>query len=119
MLSFESVWVWSIEIVTDIRLHLDHPVQAIKRQLAAITNLEWIVIAGIIAVLIALLAPQARWVSDGSIRLPVRVFVFDAADRDTPIANAKIAIFPGPVASEPQTLAEMQAQMVSHPTANE
>lgn len=109
--------VWPVEIVTDIRLHFGHPVQAIKRQLAAITNLEWIVIAGIIAVLIALLAPQTQWASSGSIRLPVRVFVFDTGD-SLPVAGANAMVIGGPSAANPDALAELHDRVVSEPMAN-
>lgn len=88
----------------------------IKRYLTQLKTIECVVIVAIIAVLVALLVPQTQWVSDGSIRLPVRMFVFDA-DRGTPIANARLIVFRGPVVSNPQALAEVQPFIVSGPVS--
>lgn len=46
----------------------------------------------VLAVLYALLSPKPTWVSDGTIRIPVRVFVFNATNR-RPISNAECAVF--------------------------
>jgi hypothetical protein len=88
--------------------------QAIKRRLAEITGLEWIVIVAIVAVLIALLYPQTQWVSDGSIRLPVRVIVF-ASEHGTPISGAKVMVSRGPWAKDPKALDELRDRFASEP----
>jgi Flp pilus assembly pilin Flp len=86
--------------------------QAFKRRLAGFTGLEWIVIVAIIAVLIALLYPQTQWVSDGSIRLPVRVIVIDA-EQGTPISGAKVLVSRGPWAKDPKALDELRDRFAS------
>lgn len=53
---------------------------------------EVTVIVVILAVLYALFSPKPTWVSDGTIRIPVRVFVFNATNR-RPISNAECAVF--------------------------
>jgi len=49
-------------------------------------------ILAICAVLYAILAATPQWASDGTIRIPVRIFAFDAANH-RPIPNAKCLIF--------------------------
>jgi hypothetical protein len=56
---------------------------------------ESILLALFVGGVVALLIPSGKWVSDGSIRLPIRIFVFDAAGR-RPIANAECAVFWSP-----------------------
>ena len=46
----------------------------------------------ILSVLAALLSEKPKWVSDGTITIPVKIFVFDAASC-RPIANAECAVF--------------------------
>lgn len=58
---------------------------------------EVTVIVVICAVLYAILAEKPKWVSDGTIRIPVRVFVFDVTNR-RPISNAECLVFrAGPI----------------------
>ncbi|MBS0264218.1 MAG: hypothetical protein JSS02_19935 [Planctomycetes bacterium] len=59
------------------------------------TLIELLAIIAIVAVIAALLIPPAKWGGSGSIRIPVRVLVFDAS-RGTPIANARVAMFYAP-----------------------
>jgi len=54
-----------------------------------------LVLVTIIAILVALLLPGAKWAADGSIEIPVRVRVFDAAEA-RPIQGAEVAIFRAP-----------------------
>ena len=56
-----------------------------------LTVLDWVIVVAIIGVLIALLVPDAQWVSDGEIDVPVRVLVFDAKQA-VPIPNARAVI---------------------------
>ena len=56
---------------------------------------ECLVALAIIAALAALIRPGMQWASSGSIRVPVRVFVFDAT-HGMPIADARVAIFRAP-----------------------
>ncbi len=60
------------------------------------TWIEWLVVIAVIAIVVALIVPGFQWASSGSIRFPVRVFVFDAA-RARPIPQAQIAILRGPL----------------------
>lgn len=53
---------------------------------------EWLAIFAIVAVLIALLLPQVKWVADGDLNLPVKILVFDAVTAK-PIADAKVVLF--------------------------
>jgi hypothetical protein len=81
----------------------------ISRCLRAQSRLEWAVIALIIAILVTLLTPQTRWASSGDIRLPVRVFVFDAI-QCTPISDAKVMLFRAAPVANRGSLAERQEQ---------
>jgi hypothetical protein len=56
---------------------------------------ESLVLVTIIAILVALLLPGPQWAADGSIEVPVRVRVFDAAEA-RPIPAAEVAIFRAP-----------------------
>lgn len=67
-----------------------------NRSLLGLTRVEWLVVLVIVALLIALLYPSVQWVSDGSIQIPVRVFVFDVA-HSRPIPDAHVAIVHGPL----------------------
>lgn len=87
---------------------------SLKRHLAEITGLEWIVIVSIIAVLVALLYPQTQWASSGSIRLPVRVIVVDA-EHGTPISGANVMVSRGPWAKNPKALDELGDRFASGP----
>ena len=53
---------------------------------------EATVILVILAALSVRLSQQPTWVSDGTLTIPVRVFVFDATNR-RPIANAECVVF--------------------------
>lgn len=46
----------------------------------------------VVSVLVAWLIPPVQWVSDGEIRVPVKVFVFDAVG-NRPISNAECLVF--------------------------
>ncbi|HEY4262280.1 MAG TPA: hypothetical protein VGM98_19120 [Schlesneria sp.] len=91
--------------------------QSIKRRLAEISSLEWIVIVAIIAVLIALLFPQPQWASSGSIRLPVRVHVFDSV-HGTPISGANMMVIRGPWAGDPKAPEELRERFASDPISD-
>lgn len=67
-------------------------VSSIRRSLRKQTLLEWVVIVAILAVLVALLTPETKWASSGDLRLPVKVFVFDA-NQYKPIPDAKVTVF--------------------------
>lgn len=56
---------------------------------------EWTVLAVIAVVLAALLVPDAEWASSGTLRMPVRVVVFDA-ETAAPIAGATVALVRAP-----------------------
>ena len=56
-----------------------------------LTRVEILVVIAIIAVLIALLLPEAQWVADGTREFPVRIFVFDA-ERGEPVPGAEVAV---------------------------
>lgn len=62
------------------------------------TFLEWLVIAVIIAILVALVLPDSEWAASGSIVVPVHVVVFDGKTT-LPIANAVVGIVRAPPAS--------------------
>ncbi|SFI09451.1 hypothetical protein [Planctomicrobium piriforme] len=70
-----------------------------------LTRLEWVVVVVIIAILIALLVPQTKWVSSGTLRLPVRVIAFNSKDA-TPIAGADVTIFRAPPVFDLNSLRE-------------
>jgi hypothetical protein len=59
------------------------------------TLIETLVLIAFVAVLVALILPPAKWAASGSIRIPVRVLVFDASE-GKPIANAHVAVFWAP-----------------------
>ncbi len=80
---------------------------SISRSLRKQTLLEWVVIVAILAVLIALLTPATKWASSGDLRLPVKVFVFDAI-QCTPISNAKVTVFRATPVGDSASLAEWQ-----------
>ncbi|MGZ0172923.1 MAG: hypothetical protein ACKVHE_25595 [Planctomycetales bacterium] len=64
--------------------------------LRRLTWVEWLVVVVVIGIVVALIIPGVKWASSGSIRFPVRVFVFDAA-LARPIPEARIAILHGPL----------------------
>lgn len=59
------------------------------------TLTEFLVVITITLILIALILPSVKWASSGSIQLPVRIVVFDAA-RARPIEGAQVAILWAP-----------------------
>ncbi len=74
------------------------------------TRIEWLALVAVVAVLTALVIPETRWASSGSLRLPVHVTVFDAAEGRL-IPRADVSIFhaspaadrseiPGPVSED-------------------
>ncbi len=63
----------------------------IPESLRRLSRIEWLILAGIVAVLIALLLPALQWASSGDIELPVRVLVFDARS-GSPIAGARVGL---------------------------
>jgi hypothetical protein len=67
----------------------------IRRHCRRPTLVEALVLIAIVAILVALIVPGTHWAASGSIRLPVRVVVFDAA-RGEPISDAHVAIFYAP-----------------------
>lgn len=77
--------------------------QTVRHSLRRPTRVECVVVVAIITVLIALLLPTVQWASSGSIRFPVRVFVFDAT-RGMPLADAQVAIFRAPFMSNANSL---------------
>lgn len=62
------------------------------------TLIEWLVIAAIVAILVAVVVPQPKWASSGSVTIPVDVVVFDARSA-TPIEGAFVAIVWAPPAT--------------------
>ena len=68
----------------------DAPASPVKRWWN-LTRVEILVVIAIIAVLIALLLPEAQWVADGTREFPVRIFVFDA-ERGEPVPGAEVAV---------------------------
>jgi hypothetical protein len=75
-----------------------------KRHGTTPTFVEWLLIAGIASILMAILMPEARWASDGSVQLPVQVFVFDL-ERRVPIENARVMLIRGEQIRDLTTLA--------------
>ena len=67
----------------------------LKRGLRRPTLIGWLAIAAIVTVTIALFLPAQQWVADGSLKVPVRVIVFDAID-GIPIVGARVVIFHAP-----------------------
>ena len=63
--------------------------------LRRLTLVESLVITLIVIALGVLLAQQPMWAASGNIRVPVRVFVFDAV-RGRPVPEARVAIFRAP-----------------------
>jgi len=59
------------------------------------TLVESLAITLIVMTLGVLLVPQQKWAASGDIRVPVRVFVFDAV-RGRPLPEARVAIFWAP-----------------------
>lgn len=59
-----------------------------------LTRVEILVVIAIIAVLIAIFLPPAKWAADGSREFPVRVFVFDVSTGQ-PVPDADVAILSG------------------------
>ena len=62
------------------------------------TLLEWLVIAVIIAILVALVLPDSEWASSGTIVVPVHVVVFDGGTA-LPIKDAVVGIVRAPPAT--------------------
>jgi hypothetical protein len=58
-----------------------------------------------LAILVVIAIPYIPWASNGTIRFPVRVFVFDATQR-TPIAEAKVAVFRSPPVLGPNSVSQ-------------
>ncbi len=54
-----------------------------------------LIVIALMAILVVIVFPMIPWASSGSIRFPVRVFVFDATLR-TPISEADVAVFNSP-----------------------
>lgn len=69
------------------------------------TLTEFLVVITITLILIALILPSVKWASSGSIQLPVRIVVFDAA-RARPIVGAKVAILWAPPLVGERTIEE-------------
>ncbi|MCA9021479.1 MAG: hypothetical protein KDA74_15125, partial [Planctomycetaceae bacterium] len=55
------------------------------------TLIEWLILIAVITVLIALLFPEAQWISSGSLTVPVEITVFDSESGE-PIENASVLI---------------------------
>jgi hypothetical protein len=73
------------------------------------TLIEWLVVAAIAAVLIALLVPPVQW-ADGSIKVPVKVVVFNP-ETGQPVQDARVAIVRGLPASEEFSLADHRERL--------
>lgn len=71
------------------------------------TIVECLVAIVLIGILVALVLPGVKWASSGSIRVPVRVFVFDAAS-GKPVPDARIIVFPAPPVQSPTSLAQFR-----------
>ncbi len=67
--------------------------------------IEALVIIIFTAFFVALIVPGTQWASSGSIRYPVRVFVFDVEQR-LPIGGANVAIFRASPTVSPESLAD-------------
>jgi len=61
--------------------------------------LEWLILAAVVAILIALVLPQTKWAASGEINVPVLITVFDA-QTITPIPEAVVGIVRAPVSAE-------------------
>lgn len=64
------------------------------KKLTALSLVEWLVIAAIIAILAALFVPGSQWASSGDVEVPVQVTVFDATTGKR-IPGARVAIMRG------------------------
>lgn len=68
------------------------------------TLIELLLLIAIIAAVVAVILPSAKWAASGNIRFPVRVIVFDAV-HGKPIANAHVGIFRAPPIDDLKSLA--------------
>lgn len=64
----------------------------IVSRLRSLTLIQCLAVAAVVTAIAALVSPATEWASSGSIRIPVRVVIFDAAKGD-PIAGAAVAVF--------------------------
>lgn len=62
-------------------------------------------VVALLTIVVAIVLPEAKWASSGSIKIPVRVFVFDAS-RGKPIADSRVVIFRAPPLLSERSLAE-------------
>lgn len=84
---------------------LSRSLAGFQKRLRRLTLIEWLMIVTILAILAALLLPPVQWVSDGDIRIPVRVFVFDAKAAK-PLSQAHVIIFRAPPLTDAKLLSE-------------
>jgi hypothetical protein len=78
-------------------------------RLTTLTRIEVAVVIAIVLFLATLLFWPARWVSDGEVDVPVRVFVFDAQDA-RPIAGARVGVIHFWPVHSSETLAEYRQE---------
>jgi|GEM_PF-3674757 len=77
----------------------------ISRFMGRLGLIEILVIIASISVLTALLTASTKWASDGDIRVPVKIFVFDAASC-RPIPNAECLVFWSPLVLDATNLTD-------------
>lgn len=63
------------------------------------TLLEWLILVAVVAILVAIILPGAKWASSGELNVPVVVTVFDATTI-MPISKAVVGIVRAPVVEE-------------------
>lgn len=76
-----------------------------QQRLRRLTLIEWLVRITIVSILAALLLPPVQWVSDGYLRISVRVFVFDAKAAK-PLSQAHVKLFRAPPLTDAKLLSE-------------
>lgn len=69
------------------------------------TLIEALVLVVFAVILVALFVPGTQWASSGTIRFPVRVFVFDV-EQQLPISGANVAIFRALPTVSPESLSD-------------
>ncbi|GAB5445111.1 MAG: hypothetical protein Fues2KO_54600 [Fuerstiella sp.] len=74
------------------------------------TPVEWLAIAAVFAILVAILISETKWASSGSVIIPVDVEVFDAYSA-TPIEGAFVAIVWAPPATSEFELHEYRDKL--------
>ena len=82
----------------------------LRQRLKRVTLIELLTVTAVIAVLIAIFLPPAKWASSGTITVPVRVLVFDPV-HEKPVANAHVTIIRSPPLRDLDDLQSIKEQL--------